>query len=115
MTVAGNAWLLADGRVLASLEVASSRRDRRAGLSGRDGIEGALLIERCRWVHTFGMRFSIDVAFIDSSGVVLKTVRMAPKRLGVPMPKGRQVVEAEAGAFGRWGLHVGDLIEVRRP
>jgi uncharacterized membrane protein (UPF0127 family) len=32
----------------------------------------------------------------------------------MPVPRARSVVEAEAGAFARWGLHVGDRIEVRR-
>jgi uncharacterized protein len=107
-------WLVSDGRVLASLEVASARSDRRRGLLGRDGIDGALLLERVRWVHTIGMRFPIDVAYLDAEGNVLKAVRMGRHRIGMPVPKARSVVEAEAGAFARWGLHVGDRLEVRR-
>jgi uncharacterized membrane protein (UPF0127 family) len=82
-------------------------------LLGREGIEGALLLERVRWVHTIGMRFPIDVAYLDAEGHVLKTVRMGRHRVGVPVPRARSVIEAEAGAFARWGLHVGDTIEVR--
>jgi uncharacterized membrane protein (UPF0127 family) len=108
-----SAWLVSDGRVLASAEVASTGRDRRRGLLGRDGIDGALLLERVRWVHTIGMRFAIDVAYLDGEGHVLKTVRMGRQRVGVPVPRSRRVIEAEAGAFARWGLHVGDVIEVR--
>jgi uncharacterized membrane protein (UPF0127 family) len=108
------AWLVSDGRVLASLEVASARADRRRGLLGRDGLDGAVLLERVRWVHTIGMRFAVDVAYLDGDGNVLKTVRMGRHRIGVPVPKARSVVEAEAGAFARWGLHVGDRLEVRR-
>ena len=81
----------------------------------RDGLEGALLIDGCRWVHTIGMRFAVDVAYVDRDGTVLKTVRMTPQRVGLPMPKARTVVEAEAGAFARWGLHAGDTVEVRMP
>jgi uncharacterized membrane protein (UPF0127 family) len=111
--VTTSGWLLRDGQVLASVEVASTRKERRTGLRGRDGVDGALLIERCRWVHTFGMRFPLDVAYLDSAGAVLKTVRMGGGRLGVPTLKAKAVVEAEAGAFARWGLHVGDDVEVR--
>ena len=113
--MATEGWLLCDGRVLASVEVARTGRERRMGLLGRDGIEGALLLERCRWVHTVRMRFALDVAYLDHAGVVIKTVRMAPHRVGIPVFGARQVIEAEAGAFGRWGLHVGDRLEVRRP
>ncbi len=107
------AWLVSEGRVLASAEVAAAGRDRRRGLLGRDGFDGALVLEKVRWVHTIGMRFAIDVAYLDADGHVLKTVRMGRHRIGMPVPKARSVVEAEAGAFGRWGLHVGDAIEVR--
>jgi uncharacterized membrane protein (UPF0127 family) len=34
-------------------------------------------------------------------------------RMGIPVWSARSVIEAEAGAFGRWGLRVGDEIEVR--
>jgi uncharacterized membrane protein (UPF0127 family) len=107
------AWLVVGERVLASAEVASTRRARRTGLLGTDGIEGGLVLERCRWVHTLGMRYAIDVAYLDRDGVVLKTVRMHPHRVGLPQPRSACVIEAEAGAFGRWGLHVGDVVELR--
>ncbi len=106
-------WLLKDGRVLASLEIASSHRERRRGLLGRDHFDGALLLEHTRWVHTIGMRFDIDVAFLDERGVVVKTVTMHRHRLGAPMLRARQVLEAETGAFGRWGVSVGDTLEIR--
>lgn len=106
-------WLVCEGRVLASVEVVRSRPERRRGLLGRDQLDGALLIERCRWVHTLRMRFPLDVAYLDDEGNVIKTVRMARWRVGVPVPGARAVVEAQAGAFGRWGLHVGDHLELR--
>lgn len=68
------AWLVSEGRVLASADVAAAPAERRRGLLRRDGIDGALVIDPCRWVHTVGMRFPVDVAFLDADGVVLKTV-----------------------------------------
>jgi hypothetical protein len=44
----------------------------------------------------------------------MKTVRMHAHRVGVPVWSASWVVEAEAGAFARWGLRVGDTIELRR-
>ena len=58
------AWLLRDGEVLASVEVASSLVARSRGLLGKKGYEGALLLRHTRSVHTLGMRFAIDVAFL---------------------------------------------------
>lgn len=93
-----------------TIEVASTRRARRRGLLGRDGIDGALLLTPARAVHTFGMRFDIDVAFLDASGVVLDIVEMKRWRLGMPRRQARSVLEAEAGAFARWGLRVGGTV-----
>ena len=106
-------WLVCDGRVLASAEVAATRAERRRGLLGRDGFDGALLLERTRWVHTLGMRFADRRRLPRRRRQRAEDVRMGRHRVGVPVPKARTVVEAEAGAFGRWGLHVGDRIEVR--
>ena len=107
------AWLVCDATVLASAEVAATRRERRHGLLGRDSIEGALVIAPCRWIHTIGMKFPIDVAYLDPDGVVVKTIQMQRYRMGIPVWNARSVIEAEAGAFGRWGLRVGDQIEIR--
>jgi uncharacterized membrane protein (UPF0127 family) len=107
------AWLVSEARVLASAEVAADRTARRRGLLKRDGLEGALVITPCRWVHTVGMRFPLDVAYLDGTGQVVKTVRMERHRVGLPVTKASWVIEAEAGAFARWGLHVGDVVEVR--
>lgn len=107
------AWLVAEGRVLASADVAGDRSSRTRGLLGRDHLEGALVLRPCRWVHTLGMRFALDVAYLDGEGYVVKTLRMKRHRLGIPVVHARTVVEAEAGAFARWGLRVGDRIEIR--
>jgi uncharacterized membrane protein (UPF0127 family) len=105
------AWLLRDGEVLASLEVADERSSRRRGLLGRDGIEGALLLTPARSVHTIGMRFPIDVAWLDADLTVLRTARLPRNRLSRPVLRARCVLEAEAGSFARWGVQVGDQLE----
>lgn len=108
-----SAWLVTEGRVLASAEVATDRHGRRRGLLGRNHVEGAFVLSPCRWVHTIGMRFPIDVAYLDADGVVVKTVQMNRHRVGAPVPRARTVVEASRGSFGRWGVRVGDRLEIR--
>jgi len=107
------AWLVSEARVLAAADLADDRRSRRKGLLGREHIDGALVLEPCRWVHTLGMKFDIDVAHLDCDGRVIHLASMRPHRIGRPIPKARSVIEAERGAFERWGLHLGDIIEVR--
>ncbi len=111
-------WLVHEGRVLASLEIATSRPDRRKGLLGRDGIDGALLLRPAKSVHTVKMRFPIDVAHVtddEGSGelVVLSVTTMAPGRVGKWSLRASAVIEAEAGSFRRWGLEPGMQLEIR--
>jgi len=108
-------WLLRDGVVLANAEVAATSGERFRGLLGRSGVAGALLIPRTRSVHSFGMRFAIDVAFLDRAMRVIDTVCLDPWRMTLPRLRARAVLEAEAGAFERWGLRRGDTLELRDP
>ena len=106
-------WLLRDGNVLAAAEVAQSYSARVRGLLGRSTYEGALVLERTRSVHTFGMRFAIDVAFLDGNLKVIDVAHLAPWRMTIPRLKCKKVLEAESGAFERWGLRTGDRLELR--
>lgn len=94
------------------LEIASSYRARTKGLLGRDAVDGALLLSPANSVHTFRMRFPIDVAYLDRRMKVIAVRTMKPGRLGLPRLRARHVVEAEAGAMERWGVRVGVRVEV---
>lgn len=115
------AWLVREGTVIASLEVADTRRARRRGLLGRDQVDGALLLRPCRAVHTIGMRMPIDVAHCrvepDGEGTevlrIVRTCTMRPGRLGLPVWQSGSVLESAAGSLARWGVQVGDELEVR--
>jgi uncharacterized protein len=95
------------------LEIATSYRARTRGLLGRDAIEGALLLSPASSIHTFGMRFAIDVAYLDRELTVLSVRTMRPWRMGLPRLRSRHVVEAAAGAMEKWGVRVGVRLEVR--
>ncbi|MFJ7148690.1 DUF192 domain-containing protein [Streptomyces sp. NPDC100445] len=94
------------------LEIAASYRARTRGLLGRDAVDGVLLLTPASGVHTFGMRIPIDVAYLDRRLTVLAVRTMRPGRLGLPRPRARHVLEAEAGAMARWGLRPGVRVEV---
>ncbi|MEU6081459.1 DUF192 domain-containing protein [Streptomyces sp. NPDC047108] len=94
------------------LEIAASYRARTRGLLGRDGLDGAILLSPAGSVHTFRMRFAIDVAYLDRRLRVLAVRTMPPGRLGLPRLRSRHVLEAEAGAMERWGLRAGARVEV---
>jgi uncharacterized membrane protein (UPF0127 family) len=106
-------WLVRDGEVLATAEVAADARARRRGLLGRDEIDGVLVLRPCRHVHTFRMRFAIDVAFCDVNGLVLRTCTLPPGRMSPVVWRAAFALEAGAGAFDRWRLRCGDRVELR--
>jgi uncharacterized membrane protein (UPF0127 family) len=82
-------------------------------LRGRTGCDGALHVEGLRTVHTAGMKFPIDVAFLSSDQTVLRLTRLKPWRVALGGRGAHSVVEAEAGSLERWGVRVGDQLEVR--
>ncbi|MBM7058889.1 DUF192 domain-containing protein [Streptomyces durocortorensis] len=101
------------GALEVPLRIAASYRARTKGLLGRDGIEGAMMLTPCGSVHTFRMRFPIDVAYLDRRFTVLAVTTMKPGRLGLPRLRARHVVEAEAGAMERWGVRPGVRVELK--
>ncbi|WP_394426999.1 DUF192 domain-containing protein [Streptomyces sp. SGAir0957] len=94
------------------LEVANTPAARARGLLGRDSLDGALLITPSNSVHTFGMRFTIDVAYLDRDHRVLDVTTMKPNRVGRPRWRARHIIEAEAGRLVEWGLRAGSVAEV---
>ena len=75
------------------------------GLIGQRTIEPshALLLKPCSGVHTFGLRFSIGVFFIDKHGVIVKTIaQLKPNRIALCW-QARPVVGKAAFKSGRRG------------
>lgn len=73
----------------------------------------ALILRPAKQVHTFGMRYPIDVVFLGGGGRVLRVVReMQPKRLTRVVLRARAVVELPAGEAA--GVAVGDRLIVER-
>lgn len=93
-----------------AIELADSRETRNRGLLGRDGLEPGtgLALSPCFAIHTFFMRFAIDVVFLDRYGFVLRVVhRLAPWRLAI-VPGARTVIELEPGAARTHRIREGD-------
>jgi uncharacterized membrane protein (UPF0127 family) len=97
-----------------AVELAVTRRARRRGLLGRDGLEpsAALILAPCTAVHTAFMRFAIDVLFLDRDGCTVKIVSdVSPWRIALAA-RSYAVVEMAAGSARRHGVQVGDRFYV---
>ncbi|HET8955498.1 MAG TPA: DUF192 domain-containing protein [Solirubrobacterales bacterium] len=84
------------------IPVAKDFRTRLRGLAFRDrGDAGpGLLIPRCAGVHTFGMRFALDVYFLDRDGRVLSVRRRVPPRRFLWHRGARKVLEIPSAVGG---------------
>jgi len=101
------------GQILADAgEVADSSVKRRRGLLGRDSLRRgeALWIAPCEGIHTFWMKFSIDVVYLDRNKRVLK-IRPAipPWRLSLCL-RAHSVLELPAGIIQETGTVRGDQL-----
>lgn len=106
-----------DGRELARVELALSPWLRARGLLGRAGLAPgeALWLAPCRSIHTVGMRFAIDVVFLDChSRVVHVAADLAPWRLTWGGWRAHGALEFAAGEAARLGLVVGQRLQLRR-
>ena len=95
------------------LRPARRARDRMRGLLGSDGLPTGtgILLEPARQVHTFGMRYPIDVVFCDASWRVLRVARsLAPNRITRLVLKARLAIELPKGAAEQ--VQIGDLLSV---
>src|SRR3954454_9289430 len=91
-------------RRLGGLDVrlASTPQARLLGLALLDEVPAgsALLIPRCRSIHTFGMRFPLDVVFLDAHHRLVRLVEDVPPRRLLWCTSARGAIETPAG-FGR--------------
>src|SRR3989338_5620498 len=95
--------------------VARTWRQRMVGLLARSTLpaDEALIFPACASIHTVGMRFPIDVIFVDRDWrVVAVRERLGPGCLMLPVRRAWGVIEAACGTLERAGLKVGDRLEV---
>lgn len=96
---------------------AASFLARLRGLLGRASLaEGeALLLDPCGSIHTLGMRFPIDVLFLDEGGAVLAALaHLPPWRVPPPVRGARRVLELPAGTLGRTATAKGHRVRFER-
>jgi uncharacterized protein len=82
--------------------VADTFRSRLRGLAWLDRAKAGpgLLLPRCSSVHTFGMRFELDVYFLDRSGRVLSVRRRVPPQRVLWCRGASAVLEIPSGEGG---------------
>ena len=80
----------------------------------RLGELDALVIRPCSAVHTFGMDYPIDVAFVDRDGTILKLASLGPRR-GATCRGAHAAIELAAGTAARLSLAPGQRLVALEP
>ena len=104
-----------DAVIAAQVELAATFFSRFLGLMGRAALpEGhGLLIEGCRSIHMFFMRFPIDVAFLDSHGKVVRALHgIKPWRATRVYLDAQDALELPAGTLAKTGVQEGDVLRL---
>lgn len=97
-----------------NMKIASSFNDRLVGLMFKGPLKenDSLLINPCNSIHTFFMKYAIDVIFLNKKlEVVAIYNNLKPWRLTKIVFKASQVLEMEAGRLNR-EIKIGDKLEI---
>jgi uncharacterized membrane protein (UPF0127 family) len=105
-----------EGAVLADrLAVADTHWTRLRGLLGTSALPDGdgLWIRPCRQVHMFGMRYAIDVVFLDETRRIVGLTRdLAPWRVSPLVRPATSVLELPAGTIARTALREGQAVTI---
>lgn len=102
-----------DADLAARATVADNFWRRLRGLLGRDGLEAGegLVIVPCSSVHMLGMKFPLDVLYLDRAGTVLRVLpELRPGQLGPVVWRSHLAVELPAGTIAATGTAPGDRV-----
>lgn len=122
----GTGTIRADGRMIRlDLEIAESSAERAFGLMHRRSLgdrEGMIFIFDDKSTGGFYMKntlIPLSIAFLDERGVILRILDMEPCkeepcRVYNPNVAYSRALEVNQGAFARWGVTEGDVVELQR-
>ena len=102
--------------VACSVVVAETLFPRLKGLLGRKefAVGEGLLIKHCMGVHTFGMRFPIDVLFLDKNNSVIACEKqLLPNRMTRIYPQASSVLELPVGMINASSTEIGNQLDLR--
>ena len=102
--------LFIDGEIVGQVQMATSYPSRLRGLLGTSPGCMPLLLSPANSVHGAGMTYTLDVASLDTEGVVVHVSRLHPFGLTRPRHGVTRVLEATAGDFTALGITEGVIV-----
>ena len=102
--------------IVQKAQIASSLGQRLKGLLGKKSllVNEGLILKPCASIHTFFMRFPIDVLFLDKNMHIIKLIQnMPPGRFSSTVWGSKMTIELPAGKLSQTNTQVGDIIEIK--
>ncbi len=96
-------------------DIAEGSWARVRGRIGKSSLRpgAGLVLHYSSQIHTFGMRFPIDVLFLDRMGIAIHLIHRLPPGRVSPLVRGaKYAVELPAGLLAQTGTRVGDWIDL---
>jgi hypothetical protein len=96
-------------------QVADTFFKKASGLLGKKEFSKgqALILRRCNCIHTFFMRFPIDVVFVDKNNRIIKTLaNFKPFRISGIYFRANLVIELPYGTLGASATSVADILSI---
>lgn len=100
-----------------NLVLANTATKRFLGLMGRKALapNEALWLRPCSSIHTFWMRFAIDVIYVNRQLQIVKLIEnVRPFRLTLPVKHTASVIEMSVNSISQHNLQVGDVLRVEK-
>jgi uncharacterized membrane protein (UPF0127 family) len=100
-----------------STDIANSKKQKAFGLLVRKSLPAgeALLIPKCYSIHTFFMRFPIDVVFLTKENRIIKQYEnVVPFRIARAGKKADSVLELPAHTLAKTNTAVGDVLHMTK-
>lgn len=111
------ALIIKNNRIITdNAEIADSFFSRFRGLMFRKSIESdyALHIKPCNQIHTFNMKFPIDVVYLSKDGTIVEIhENVMPNRICKTVKRAESVIEINASISSKLGIFKGDMLEIQ--
>lgn len=104
-----------DKIIIEKLTIADDFKKRMIGLLNRKNMESneGLLLYNCKQIHTFFMKFPIDVFFLDKNKKIIKIYEeIKPFKITNYIKNAKYALEAKAGISKKYKLKVGDILDL---
>ena len=98
------------------IQIANTFWLRLKGLMGRKELNSGkgLALIPCKQVHTFFMKFAVDIIFLDRCGRVLRIVQgLGPSQISLLVRDSFQVLELAEGTAQNLNIKEGDVIQIK--